>query len=137
MKYEKLTIEERKKIARYCIKENYSMEKVSEIFDIPLKDVSEYISFLSSNEAEKTAVLPRSEKKDPPSQVNKFTGYFSEMTENQIGERNEPIYTVKEILDENVISRTSNRKSFPERLRDYISDEELVIVKKINSKNEF
>ena len=113
----------RNKIFKYCILDNESMIKVANLLGIRVELVREYISFYISHPEEQEKMLPASKKGlvKQPTMSDKFTGYFTEMTEEDIRKINEPKeYRIQEVISERE-TIFNDKRSFPERLEDKIN----------------
>jgi hypothetical protein len=132
------TLHIRKRIYHYCIKENVTMEKTAEFIDVPFEVVKSYVSFYTSSIDEQRKMKNPVEAKllDLPKQHDKFTGYYTELTEEQMlsgGEIYTPVYSADKIENMSV-SYNFDRRSYQERLSAYKPN--LDIVKKYNSVKE-
>lgn len=132
------TLHIRKRIYHYCIKENVTMEKTAEFINVPFDVVQLYVSFYTSSIDEQRKMKNPVEARllDLPKQHDKFTGYYTELTEEQMlsgGKIYTPVYSSEKMENESH-SYNFDRRSYPERLAAYKPN--LDIVKKYHSVTE-
>jgi hypothetical protein len=119
MNYEPLSSYDKKKIVQRCIREQFSMEKVSAMYGIPLFKIVDYITFFYKNTSEQVAMLPMHEYENLQKKLlpNIFTGYLTETTEAE----KEKTFNPSDIESEG-FSLFQDQRSFQERLNEAIPD---------------
>ena len=124
-----LTIHDKKKIVHWVIRQQYTMEKVAQMYGIPLFAVKDYVAYFFATPSEQRAMLPPREYEDMQKKrlPNKFTGYMSELTEDQLLQikNDELIFDPKGIEDEKFSSNTDTT-SFSQRLSFHVPNLDII-----------
>lgn len=137
----------RKKIYRYCVKDNMSMIKTTNLLGIPVEQVREYVFLVFSDEKERAKVLPVSHSLYPTKSngIPAFSGYYTTLTEEEMIEGSviySPEYTARSVESEVPINY-SEKRSYSERLQDSLCPNEnkmfllqIKIVRRLHPKKE-
>ncbi len=137
----------RKKIYRYCIKENRTILHTARLLQLPSEVVRDVIYIVFSDYTERIKVMPATDKYNQPKAKlkSKFTGYYTELTEDDLekfcndGVIKKLDYSLKDIERERFYQHTESR-SYKERLIQKIEsnntfksiDEQLIYIRKLN-----
>lgn len=138
----------RKKIYRYCIKENRTILHTARLLEIPSDVVRKFIYVVFSDHNQRIKVMPATDRYVPPTPKlrSKFTGYLTELTEDDVerlthdGVLKNLDYTTEEVTKERFHQHTEVR-SYKERLIEKIEwngthksiEEQLVYIRKLNN----
>ena len=138
----------RKKIYRYCLKENRTILHTARLLQLPSEVVRDVIYVVFSDYTERLKVMPATDKYNPPNLKlrSKFTGYYTEMTEDDLekfcndGVIKRLDYILKDVERERFHQHTESR-SYKERLIERIEwngthksiEDQLVYIRKINN----
>jgi len=140
----------RKKIYRYCLKENRTILHTARLLQLPSEVVRDVIYVVFSDYSERLKVMPATDKYHPPrlKLKSKFTGYFTEMTEDDLekfchdGMIRRLDYILKDVERERFHQHTEAR-SYHERLVERIelngthksTEDQLIYIRKLNKIN--
>jgi len=140
----------RKKIYRYCLKENRTILHTARLLQLPSEVVRDVIYVVFSDYTERLKVMPATDKYNPPrlKLKSKFTGYFTEMTEDDLekfchdGVIKRLDYLIKDVERERFHQHTEAR-SYNERLIQRIElndgyksiEDQLIYIRELNKIN--
>lgn len=140
----------RKKIYRYCIKENRTILHTARLLEIPSDVVRKFIYVVFSDHNQRIKVMATTDRYVPPTPKlrSKFTGYITELTEDDIerlchdGVLKNLDYKVEEVTKER-FHQHSEARSYKERLIEKIEwngthksiEDQMKYIRKLNNIN--